>query len=63
MFGVLRRINIFFQLFNGDSSQIHNSWTIFNEYLTILLPWHLRVSRSAIPIILSAKGESHYYQF
>ena len=23
-----------FQLFNGDSSQTHASWTIFNHYLT-----------------------------
>ena len=24
-----------FQLFNGDSSQIHVSWTIFNQCLTL----------------------------
>ena len=52
-----------FQLFNGHSSQIHVSWNIFNQYLTSPLSWHGRDSRSAIPIILSAKGESHYYQF
>ena len=35
LFGVLRRINVC-QLLNGDSSQIHVSWTtcIFNQYLT-----------------------------
>ena len=52
-----------FQLFNGFSSQIHVSWTIFlNQYLTSPLSWHWRASRSAIPITLSVKGESHYYQ-
>ena len=52
-----------FQLFNGNSSQTHVSWTIFNQYLTNPLSRHYRTSRSAIPIILSAKGKSHYYQF
>ena len=51
------------QLFNGDSSQIHVSWTIFNQYLTSPLSWHWQANRSAIPIILNAKGESHYDQF
>ena len=32
LFGVLRRINSI-SLSNGDSSQIHVSWTIFNQYL------------------------------
>ena len=52
-----------FQLFNSDNSQIHVFWTIFNQYLTSLLSGHWRASRSAIPIILSTKRESHYYQF
>ena len=52
-----------FQFFNGDSSQIHGSWTIFNQYLTSPLPWLWQASGSAILIILSAKGESHYHQF
>ena len=49
-----------FQLSNGDNSQIHVSWTIFNQYLTSSLSWHWQAGGSAIPIILSAKGESHY---
>ena len=53
-------VSTIIQLFNGDSSQIYVSWTIFNQYLTIPLPWHWRASRSAIPIVLSAKRESHY---
>ena len=52
-----------FQLLNGYSSQIRVSWTTFNQYLTSPLSWHWQASCSAIPIILSAKGESHYYQF
>ena len=56
-------VSTVFKLFNGDSSQIHVSWTIFNQYLTSPLSWHWRASRSIIPLILSAKGESHYYQF
>ena len=48
-----------FQLFNGGSSQIHVSWTIFYQYLTNLLSWHWRASHIAIPIILRAKGESY----
>ena len=27
-------VSTVFQLFNGDSSQIHVSWTFFNQYLT-----------------------------
>ena len=27
-----------FQLFNGHKSQIHVSWTIFNQYLTVYYP-------------------------
>ena len=56
-------VSTVFQLFNGDSSQIHVSWTIFNQYLTSPLSWHWQASHSAIPIILSAKWESQYYQF
>ena len=41
-----------FQLFYCDSSQIHVSWTILTSTRI--------ASRSAIPIILSAEGESHY---
>ena len=52
-----------FQLFNGNSLQIHVSWTIFNQYLTSPLSRHWQASRSHFPIILSAKGESHFYQF
>ena len=48
-----------YQLFNSDSSQIHVSWTIFNQYLTSWLSWYCLASRSAIPIILSTKGEKH----
>ena len=44
-----------FQLFNGDSSQTHVSGTIFYQYFTSPLSGHWRVSRNAIPIILSAK--------
>ena len=51
-------ISTVFQPLNGDSSQIHVFWIIFNYYLISPLS-----SRSAIPIILSAKGEIHYYQF
>ena len=47
-------VSTVFQLFNGDSSQIYVSWTIFNQYLTSSLFWHWQAS--AIPIILSAKG-------
>ena len=49
---------IVFQLFNGNSSQIHVSGIIFNQYLTSPLSWHWRASSSAI-----AKGESSYHQF
>ena len=62
----LYAVSTVFQLFNGDNSQIHVSWTFFfffNQYLTSSLSWHWLASRSAIPMILSAKGESHYYQF
>ena len=51
-------VSTVFQLFNSDSSQIHVSWTIFNQYLTSLLSWHWRACRRAIPIILGAKGFS-----
>ena len=51
------------QLFNGDSSQNHVSWTTFNKYFTSSLSRHWWVSHSDIPIILSTKGESHYYHF
>ena len=50
-------VSTVFQLFNGDSSQIHVSWTIFDQYLISPIFWHWRASRSAIPIILSANGE------
>ena len=56
-------VSTVFQLFNSDSSQTHVSWTIFNQYFTSPLSWHWRASCSAIPIILNAKGENHYYQF
>ena len=56
-------ISTVFQLFNSDSSQIHVSWTIFNQYLTSPLSLHWWTSCSANPIIQSAKEESHYYQF
>ena len=52
-----------FQLFNSDSSQIHVSWTIFNQYLTSPLSWHWQASRSATSMILSTKRESYHYQF
>ena len=45
-------VSTVFQLFNGDSSQIHVSWTISNQYLTR----HWRASHGAIAIILSANG-------
>ena len=54
-------VSTVFQLFNGNSSQSHVSLTIFNQYLTSPLFWHWQASRSAVPIILGAKGESHYY--
>ena len=56
-------VSTVFQLFKGDGSQIHVSWTIFDQHLTSPLSRHWRASRSVIPITLSAKGESHYYQF
>ena len=56
-------VSTVFNLSNGDSSQIHVSWTIFNQYLTSPLSWHWRASGSTIPIILSTNGESHSYQF
>ena len=56
-------VSTVFQLFNSDSSQIHVSWTIFNQYLTSPLSWHWWASCCAIPIILSVKGESYHYQF
>ena len=34
-----------------------------NRYLTSTLSWHWRANRSAIPIIMSAKGERYYFQF
>ena len=37
-----------FHLFNSDSSQIHVSWTIFNQYLTSPSFWHWQASCSAI---------------
>ena len=55
-------VSTVFQFFKDDSSQIRVSWTIFNHYLNSPLSWHWRTSSCAIPIILSAKGESHYYQ-
>ena len=33
-FGFFYAVSTVFQLFNGDSSQIHVSWTTFNQYLT-----------------------------
>ena len=63
LFGVLCCINGISVIY-CDSSQIHVSWTIFNQYLNSPYPETGRLaSRNAIPIILSAKGESHYYQF
>ena len=54
----------YFRYSKADSSQIHVSWTIlFNQYLTRPLSWHWWTSRTAIPIIPSAKAESDYYQF
>ena len=50
-------VSTVFQLFNGKSSQIHVSWTIFNQYLTSPLSRHWRASCIAIPIILSARGK------
>ena len=38
-------------------------WEWVNQYLTSPLSWHWSASHSAIPIILGAKGESHYHQF
>ena len=55
-------IKTVFHLFNGDSSQIRVSWTICNQYLNSPLSWHRRASRSAIPMSLSVKTDSHYYQ-
>ena len=56
-------VSTVFQLLNSDSSQIHVSWTVFNQYLTSLLSCTRRASGSAVPIIPSSKGESHYNQF
>ena len=56
-------VSTVFQLINGDSSQIHVSWAIFNQYLISPLSWDWRASRSAIPIILSTTTtslNSHY---
>ena len=55
-------VSTVFQLFNSDRSQIYVSWTIFNQYLTSPLSRHRLASYSAIPIILTARGQSHYYQ-
>ena len=52
-----------FQLLNGNSLQIHVSWTIFNQYLTSPLSRHWRASRSHFPIILSAKGKATFTSF
>ena len=52
-----------FQLRNSDSSQVHVSWTFFKPVLYQSIVLTLAASRSAIPIILSSKWESHYYQF
>ena len=50
-------VSTVFQLFNGDSSQIHVSWTFFlNQRLTSPWSWHWLASRSVIPIIQRAKG-------
>ena len=35
-------ISTVYQLFNGDRSQIHVSWTIFNKYLTHSLLHHFQ---------------------
>ena len=51
-------ISTVLQFLNDDSSQIHVPWTIFIQSIILTLRW---ASRSAIPIILSSKGES--YQF
>ena len=58
-------VSTLFQLLNSDSSQIQVSWTIFlpSFCLTSPLSRHWRASHSVSPIILSAKGKSHYYQF
>ena len=56
-------ISTVFQISNGDSSQIHVSWNISNQYLTSPLFWHCGASCGAIPIILRAKGDNYYYQF
>ena len=50
------------QLFNTDSSKIHVSWS-FNQCFTNPLSRHWPASRSAIPIVLSTKRGSLYYQF
>ena len=54
---------VVWQWVNNGTPQIHVSKTIFNQYLTSQLSWHWHDSHSAIPTILSAKGQSHYYQF
>ena len=45
-------------VFNGNSSQIHVSWTIFLPVLNQSIIWHWGASRSAIPIILSVKKKT-----
>ena len=46
-------VSTVFQLFSGDSSQIHISWTILYQYLTSPLSCRWRASL----IILTAKGK------
>ena len=57
LFGFYAKSTVFlFLVFDGDGSQIHFSWTCFDQHLTSPLSRHWHASRSAIPIILSAKG-------
>ena len=54
------------QYFSYLSVTVHKSMfpgLFFNQYITSPLSKHWRASCSAIPIILSAKGEHIYNQF
>ena len=49
-------VSTVYQLYDGDISQIHVSWTIFNQHLISPLSRHWQVSHNAIPIILRCQG-------
>ena len=63
LFGVLCQIiGISVTLFNGDSSQILVSWTIFNQYLISPSSWQWWACCSANLIVLSDEEKSYYFQ-